>query len=84
MDKRNQQKESCYAGIGWAYEFDSDARASWRNFNTPTMEGSSGFLELGWKSKMTKDNPWAADFNLTGWAEKQRGITYTLGVSRAF
>lgn len=84
--KEINKKESCYAGIGWAYEFDSDARASWRNFNTPTptMEGSSGFLELGWKSKMTKDNPWAADFNLTGWAEKQRGITYTLGVSRAF
>lgn len=74
--KEINKKESCYAGIGWAYEFDSDARASWRNFNTPTptMEGSSGFLELGWKSKMTKDNPWAADFNLTGWAEKQRGI----------
>lgn len=84
--KEINKKESCYAGIGWDYEFDSDARASWRNFNTPTptMEGSSGFLELGWKSKMTKDNPWAADFNLTGWAEKQRGITYTLGVSRAF
>lgn len=84
--KEINKKESCYAGIGWAYEFDRDARASWRNFNTPTptMEGSSGFLELGWKSKMTKDNPWAADFNLTGWAEKQRGITYTLGESRAF
>lgn len=84
--KEINKKESCYAGIGWAYEFDSDARASWRNFNTPTptMEGSSGFLELGWKSKMTKDNPWSADFNLTGWAGKQRGITYTLGVSRAF
>ena len=84
--KEINKKESCYAGIGWAYEFDSDARASWRNFNTPTptMEGSSGFLELGWKSKMTKDNPSAADFNLTGWAGKQRGITYTLGVSRAF
>lgn len=82
--KEINKKESCYAGIGWAYEFDSDARASWRNFNTPTMEGSSGFLELGWKSKMTKDNPWAADFNLTGWAEKQRGITYTIGESRAF
>ena len=84
--KEINKKEFCYAGIGWDYEFDSDARASWRNFNTPTptMEGSSGFLELGWKSKMTKDNPWAADFNLTGWAEKQRGITYTLGVSRAF
>lgn len=84
--KEINKKESCYAGIGWDYKFDSDARASWRNFNTPTptMEGSSGFIELGWKSKMTKDNPWSADFNLTGWAGKQRGITYTLGVSRAF
>lgn len=74
--KEINKKESCYAGIGWDYEFDSDARASWRNFNTPTptMEGSSGFLELGWKSKMTKDNPWSADFNLTGWAGKQSRV----------
>ena len=84
--KEINKKESCYAGIGWAYEFDSDARASWRNFKapTPTMEGSPGFLDVGWNSTMAQHSPWAADFNLTGWAEKQRGITYTLGVSREF
>lgn len=77
---------SCYAGIGWDYEFDSKARASYRSFNTPSpsAEGSSGFLELGWKSRLTKENPWGADVNVTGWAGKQRGVTYTLSVSRAF
>lgn len=77
---------SCYAGIGWNYEFDSKARASYRSFNTPSpsAEGSSGFLELGWKSRLTKENLWGADVNVTGWAGKQRGVTYTLSVSRAF
>ncbi len=77
---------SCCAGIGWDYEFDSKARASYRSFNTPSpsAEGSSGFLELGWKSRLTKENPWGADVNVTGWAGKQRGVTYTLSVSRAF
>jgi len=77
---------SCYAGIGWDYEFDSKARASYRSFNTPSpsAEGSSGFLELGWKSRLTKENLWGADVNVTGWAGKQRGVTYTLSVSRAF
>ena len=77
---------SCYAGIGWDYEFDSKARASYRSFNTPSpsAEGSSGFLELGWKSRLTKENPWGGDVNVTGWAGKQRGVTYTLSVSRAF
>ena len=77
---------SCYAGIGWDYEFDSKARSSYRSFNTPSpsAEGSSGFLELGWKSRLTKENPWGADVNVTGWAGKQRGVTYTLSVSRAF
>lgn len=77
---------SCYAGIGWDYEFDSKARASYRSFNTPSpsAEGSSGFLELGWKSRLTKENLWGADVNVTGWAGKQRGVTYILSVSRAF
>lgn len=77
---------SCYVGIGWDYEFDSKARSSYRSFNTPSpsAEGSSGFLELGWKSRLTKENPWGADVNVTGWAGKQRGVTYTLSVSRAF
>lgn len=77
---------SCYAGIGWDYEFDSKARASYRSFNTPSpsAEGSSGFLELGWRSRLTKENLWGADVNVTGWAGKQRGVTYTLSVSRAF
>ena len=84
--KEISETQSYYAGIGWDYEFDSEARASYRTFNTPTpsMEGGSGFLELGWKSKITKENPWGADLHITGWAGKQRGVTYTLGLSRAF
>ena len=48
------------------------------------MKGSSGFVELGWQSKITKDNPWAADLHATAWTGKQRGVTYGVSLARAF
>ncbi len=49
-----------YAGLGWDYEFDGKATARYRDYTTPdaSMKGSSEFLELGWQSKVTKENPW--------------------------
>ncbi len=84
--KQQSDHNSYYAGLGWDYEFDGDAKASYRYFNTPnpSTKGSSGFLEIGWQSKITKDNPWDADVNITGWAGKQRGVTYGLSLTRAF
>ena len=75
-----------YAGLGWDYEFDGEARAMYKSFSTPapSLQGSSGFLELGWQSKVTKDNPWGADVRVTGWAGMQRGVTYSATISRAF
>ena len=58
-----------YAGLGWDYEFDGKATARYRDYTTPdaSMKGSSEFLELGWQSKVTKENPWGADVRVTGW-----------------
>lgn len=77
---------SVYAGLGWDYEFDGEARAMYKTYSTPapSLQGSSGFLELGWQSKVTKDNPWGADVRVTGWAGMQRGVTYSATISRAF
>ena len=84
---RNFDKvRSLYAGIGWDYEFDSKARAFYDAYrtDTPTVKGSSEFLELGWKSKVTSDHPWGVDLKATGWTGKQEGGTLFATVSRSF
>ena len=84
---RNFDKvRSLYAGIGWDYEFDSKARAFYDAYrtDTPTVKGSSEFLELGWKSKVTSDHPWGVDLKATGWIGKQEGGTLFATVSRSF
>ena len=84
---RNFDKvRSLYAGIGWDYEFDSKARAFYDAYRTdiPTVKGSSEFLELGWKSKVTSDHPWGVDLKATGWTGKQEGGTLFATVSRSF
>ena len=80
------KRDKLYAGLAWDYEFDSEARAHYNGMSTPapTMKGSSGMLELGWKQEATKDNPFGVDLGLTGWCGKQRGITFNAGFSFGF
>ena len=75
-----------YTGLAWDYEFGSEARASYRGLSTPTpsMKGSSGLLEIGWKRPISEKNPVAIDVNLTGYAGKQRGISANVGLNWAF
>ena len=78
--------DSFYAGLAWDYEFDSEARAHYNGMSTPapSMKGSSGMLELGWKQEATKENPIGVDVGLTGWCGKQRGVSFNAGFSWAF
>ena len=75
-----------YAGIGWDYEFDSKAGAIYDGFRTdsPSVKGSSEFLEIGWRSNVTNDHPWGLDLRATGWTGKQEGGTLSATVSRKF
>ena len=75
-----------YAGIGWDYEFDSKAGAIYDGFRTdsPSVKGSSEFLEIGWRSNVTNDHPWGLDFRATGWTGKQEGGTLSATISRKF
>ena len=75
-----------YTGLAWDYEFGSEARASYRGLSTPTpsMKGSSGLLEIGWKRPISEKNPVAIDVNLTGYAGKQRGISANVGLNWSF
>ena len=78
--------QELYAGLAWDYEFDSEARASYMGLSTPspTMKGSSGMLELGWRSKATKTNPFSVDLGLTGFTGKQRGLQFNAGFNWEF
>ena len=75
-----------YAGIGWDYEFDSKARASYEAYRTPSpsVKGASGFLELGWRSKIDNTHPWGIDVRATGWTGKQEGGTFYATISHSF
>ena len=80
------QGQQVYAGIAWDYEFDSDARASFKGMSTPTpsLKGSSGMLELGWQVKSNQANPLSIDLNLTGWCGKQKGVQFGAGFDWSF
>ena len=80
------QGQQIYAGVAWDYEFDGDARASFNGMSTPTpsLKGSSGMLELGWKSKSTKTNPISLDLGVQGWCGKQKGVNFSAGFNWEF
>lgn len=80
----DEDTTSFYAGLGWDYEFDGKATARYRDYTTPdaSMKGSSEFLELGWQSKVTKENPWGADVRITGWHGVKQGFTYGVTITR--
>ena len=72
-----RKHQKLYIGTGWEYEFNGDGIASYNGLRTqsPSLQGSSGFLEAGWATEATKDNPYTLDFHVTGWTGLQKGIT---------
>ena len=72
-----------YAGLAYEYEFKGDATASYQGMSTPSpsIKGSSGLLELGYRMKPGTKSPITLDFGLNLWAGKKRGIVGLLNVS---
>ena len=81
-----KKNASLYAGLAWDYEFDSDARATYRGLATPSpsMKGSSGMLELGVKCQPGPKSPFHMDISLAGWAGKQRGVSFNAAFQWTF
>ena len=77
---------SVYAGAAYQYEFDGDARASYKGYDTavPSLKGGSGMLELGWQMKPGDTSPVTVDLGLTGWVGRQQGVTFQAGAQWAF
>src|SRR5574344_2174146 len=84
--RRFNDANAMYAGIAYQYEFNGDARASYKGFGlaSPSLKGSSGMLELGYRVKPSEDLPLTIDFNVTGWTGVQRGVTGQVGFTYNF
>ena len=68
------------------YEFDGDARANYQGFGlaSPSLKGSSGRMEIGYRVKPSKEMPLLLDFNVAGWAGQQKGVTGQIGFTYNF
>ena len=84
--RRFDDANALYAGMAYQYEFNGDARASYKGFGlaSPSLKGSSGMLELGYRVKPSEDLPLTIDFNVTGWIGVQRGVTGQVGFTYNF
>lgn len=83
--KKPAPESEFYAGLAWEYEFDGDATATYQGYATPSpsLKGSSGMLELGYRFA-PKEGSVSYGVNLTGWQGKRKGITGGAHVSWAF
>ena len=83
--KKPAPESEFYAGLAWEYEFDGDATATYQGYATPSpsLKGSSGMLELGYRFA-PKESSVSYGLNLTGWQGKRKGITGGAHVSWAF
>lgn len=86
LNHKLSDTNTIYGGLGYQYEFDGDARASFNGTAapSPSLKGSSGLMELGCKITPTKTNDMSVDISVTGWAGKQRGLTGQLSASWKF
>ena len=68
-------KGSWYVGAAYQYEFDNESVAHFDGGDTPSpsLQGSSGMLELGWEGNSGKNMIY--DLSLRGWCGKQEGVS---------
>lgn len=68
------ERNELYAGLGWQYELGGKVKGSIYGYSAPepSLKGSSGLLELGWKAAAEENM--TVDLNLSGWTGKQRGV----------
>lgn len=80
------EKNKAYAGLAWEHEFDGSAYAVYDGIRTesPTIQGDSYMLELGWVIKPYADDKLSFDVSATGWLGRQRGITGRVGINWMF
>ena len=75
-----------YTGLAYQYEFSNGTSAKYKDFKTAEskVKGSSAMIELGWQLQANKKSAWVVDFNVTGWAGMQQGVTATAKIKKSF
>ena len=65
-----------YAGLAYEYEFNGEITATFQGYSTPSpsLKGSSGMLELGYRFAPT-DGALSYDLHFTGWQGIRRGFS---------
>lgn len=77
LSKDYSVRATGYAGLAYEYEFDGEARATVQGLSTasPSLQGSSGMLELGYILQSKGANDMSIDIGLQGWAGKKQGVS---------
>ena len=68
---------SVYAGLAAEREFSGSqhATAAGLDMPAPSLSGTTGIVELGWRVPQTAGNPFGVDISLAGLFGKRQGIT---------
>jgi len=84
--RKFDERNALYAGLSYQYEFNGDAKADYRGFGlaSPSLKGSSGILEIGYRVNPSKKVPLTLDLNVAGWVGQQRGVTGQVGLTYHF
>lgn len=79
-------KATVYAGAAWMHEYAGDAAVSIDGIKSPSpsLEGSSGMLEVGTILAPFGSERVLLNLNLSGWTGVQRGISGGAGISVSF
>ena len=77
LSKAYSERGTGYVGLAYEYEFDGEARATVKGFSTPSpsIQGSSGLLELGYILQPKGVNDPTINIGLQGWGGKKQGVT---------
>ena len=77
VSKAYSERGTGYVGLAYEYEFDGEARATVKGFSTPapSINGSSGLVELGYILQPQGVNDPTINIGLQGWGGKKQGFT---------
>ena len=75
-----------YAGAGWMQQYGGGSHGTVDGVTgpSPSLNGASGFFELGTQLAYPDNHNFGFDFNVTGWVGTQRGVSVGAGVRYAF
>ena len=82
----NADSHTGFAHCGALGMWNGDAKADYRGFGlaSPSLKGSSGILEIGYRVKPSKKLPLTLDINVAGWVGQQKGVTGQIGLTYNF